>query len=162
MRHAIKAALATIIVPGGAVILVPYLILRMTGSSPPPEPGLVELVCLTVAGLGAAMVIWVSVAFVRQGRGTPVPIDPPREFVATGLFRFVRNPMYLGVLTILVAEAVYFRSWLILGYALALWLAFHILLIVFEEPQLLRRFGESYRRYLSATPRWFPRVLRRT
>lgn len=162
MRHTIEAALATIVVPGAAVLGIPWLILRATGSTPPGDVGVLGYAAIVVALAGAAMIIWVSIAFVRRGRGTPVPIDPPTIFVADGLFRVVRNPMYLGALLVLGAEIVVFRSLPLLAYAALLWLALHTFLIAVEEPQLKRRFGESYVAYLATTPRWIPRMSRRT
>jgi protein-S-isoprenylcysteine O-methyltransferase Ste14 len=151
------AAVATIVVPGAAVVLVPYWILQTTDGLAPAEIGLVDLVAALLALIGAAMVVWVSFAFVSKGRGTPVPIAPPRDFVAEGLYRFVRNPMYAGALLILFAESAYFQSAWILLYAALLWLALHAFTVLYEEPQLERRFGEPYRMYRSRTPRWIPR-----
>ncbi len=157
MRNAIVSALATLIVPGGAVVLVPVLVLRQTGSLPVPKLGPLEFGSMVLGIIGVGMVVWVSYAFVAFGRGTPVPIQPPREFVAAGLYQFVRNPMYLGALLVLFSEAVLFRSpWLLL-YTGLLWLALHTFTVLWEEPQLERRFGQTYRDYKGSTPRWFPR-----
>lgn len=158
MRHAVESTLATIIVPGAAVILIPWLILRQFGGGAPARLGPLEILALAGAVLGAGMVIWVSFAFVRQGHGTPIPVDPPAEFVANGLFRYVRNPMYVGALLILASEVALFRSWPLLLYAFLLWLALHTFLVIFEEPQLKRRFGAAYLEYLATTPRWIPRL----
>jgi protein-S-isoprenylcysteine O-methyltransferase Ste14 len=156
MKNALVSAIATLVVPGAAVVLGPYLILKATRGLAPPPFGVIEAFSIAFALVGAAMVIWVSVAFVRLGKGTPVPIEPPRSFVATGLYRFVRNPMYLGALLILLAETVLFRSPWILLYAAALWLALHTFAVLIEEPQLERRFGDTFRDYKARTPRWLP------
>jgi protein-S-isoprenylcysteine O-methyltransferase Ste14 len=113
---------------------------------------------LGISLVGAGMVVWVGYAFVTRGKGTPVPIDPPRRFVADGLFRYVRNPMYVGALLVLLGEALLFRSVWIVLYAAGLWLVLHTFLVVFEEPQLGRRFGSSYRAYVESTPRWIPHL----
>ena len=157
MKNALVSALATIVVPGVAVILVPYWILRATGELNGPRIGLLETVAIALALLGAVMVVWVSVAFVTRGKGTPVPVAPPEVLVAEGLYRFVRNPMYVGALLALVAEALLFRSAWILLYAGFLGLALHTFTVLLEEPDLERRFGESYRAYKERTPRWIPR-----
>ncbi|HSB89898.1 MAG TPA: isoprenylcysteine carboxylmethyltransferase family protein [Anaerolineales bacterium] len=157
MKNILVTSLATIVVPGAAVFLVPYLILQATGELAPPQLGVVEAVSIAFAIVGMAMVIWVSVVFVTHGEGTPVPIEPPRNFVAAGLYRFVRNPMYLGAILVLFAEAALFRSLWILLYAGALWLALHTFTVFLEEPQLERRFGDTYREYKASTPRWLPR-----
>lgn len=124
--------------------------------SPTGPQSIVQLLAIIVAVLGASMVIWVSTAFVRQGKGTPIPSEPPTRLVITRLYRYVRNPMYLGAIVIVCAEAVYFGSAGLLLYAAALWTALQIALLVFEEPQLKRRFGPDYEQYLAEVPRWIP------
>jgi len=157
LRNALIASLSTIIVPGGAVVLVPYLILQATGVSSIAQVGPMEIGSLILGLIGLSMVVWVSVAFVTQGKGTPAPIEPPKNFVAAGLYRFLRNPMYFGALLTVFAEALFFRSTWLLLYGAILWLALHIPTVLFEEPQLERRFGDSYRQYKARTPRWIPR-----
>lgn len=157
MRNALISTLATIVVPGAAVVVVPYLILEASGGVPETRPGFLEIGSVVLAFVGASMVVWVSLAFVTRGRGTPVPLQPPKEFVGQGLYRYLRNPMYLGALLVIFAEAVFFRSpWLLL-YAAFLWLALHTFTVLLEEPELEGRFGEAYRRYRARTPRWIPR-----
>lgn len=157
MRNILLTALATILVPGTAVIVLPALILQATPPGSPPQEGALGVVLIALALLGAGMILWVSVTFVVKGRGTPIPVQPPQSFVAQGLYRFVRNPMYLGVLLILFAEAIFFRSPWILLYAALLWLALHTFAVLLEEPQLEQRFGTAYRDYRAQTPRWLPR-----
>jgi protein-S-isoprenylcysteine O-methyltransferase Ste14 len=157
MRNALVTAFATVVVPGGAVVAVPYLVLRATGDLSAPAIGLLEVVAIALALMGASMVVWVSVVFVTHGKGTPVPIDPPKTFVAAGLYRFIRHPMYAGALLILFAEAAFFRSAWILLYAGLLWTALHTFAVFLEEPGLERRFGDAYREYKSRTPRWVPK-----
>lgn len=156
MKNILVTALATMLVPGVAVLVIPYLILQATGGMIEGQ-GLLGVVLIALALLGAGMVVWVSVTFVAKGRGTPVPIQPPQNFVAEGLYQFVRNPMYGGALLILFAEAILFRSAWILLYAGTMWLALHTFTVLLEEPQLDRRFGETYRQYKTQTPRWIPR-----
>ena len=154
----LKTSVATIAVPGTACVLVPYFILRAAHVSVAIPSDLIQLPAILVAALGLYMIIWVSTAFVRQGQGTPNPIEPPTRLVITGLYRFVRNPMYVGALLIILAEAVYFRSaWLVL-YAFGIWAALHIELVIFEEPQLKKRFGADYEQYLKTVPRWIPKI----
>ena len=157
MRNALIATLATIIVPGGAVVLLPYLILQATGVSSIPQLGPMQIGSLVLAVVGVSMVLWVSVAFVTQGKGTPAPIEPPKNFVAAGLYRFLRNPMYFGALLTALAGGLFSPSGGLLLYGAILWLALHAPTVLFEEPQLERRFGDSYREYKARTPRWIPR-----
>jgi len=157
MRNILLTALAMILVPGLAIVVIPCLILQVTQTTPPPQESPLIGVLIALALLGAGMVVWVSVTFVTKGRGTPIPIQPPRTFIAEGLYRFVRHPLYLGVLLILFAEAIFFCSPWILLYAALLWLALHTYAVLLEEPQLERRFGDVYRDYRGQTPRWAPR-----
>jgi protein-S-isoprenylcysteine O-methyltransferase Ste14 len=158
MRHVIETTIATIVVPGLFMVLVPWLILSATGDHWPERLGPIEWLALAGMAVGLAMVVSVSWTFVTRGRGTPIPLDPPREFVAVGPFRHMRNPMYSGGLLILLAEALLFRSGWLLAYAAALWAIFHTVLLIYEEPQLEQRFGQTYRAYKKTVPRWIPRL----
>src|SRR5580765_8078158 len=95
--------------------------------------------------------------FGTRGKGTPAPFDPPRVFVATGPYRYVRNPMYAGGLAFLAGLALFEGSVSILIFAAILFAAAHLLVILYEEPVLKARFGESYAAYLRSVPRWLPR-----
>jgi len=160
MRRAAETIVATILVPGAADVLIPYLILSRTRASLPAGVGPVEVLALAVGIVGASLVVWVSYVFVTKGGGTPIPLDPPRHFVAEGPFRYVRNPMYVGALLILAAEGLLFRSGWVLLYAIGLWGILHTFVLVAEEPQLERRFGDTYRAYMRSTSRWIPRAPR--
>ena len=148
----------TIIVPGVAIFGIPSLILRWIGKGWLSSFTLLHTLSLSIGLLGMGMVVWVSYSFVSKGRGTPIPLDPPTEFVASGLFRYVRNPMYVGVLLTLLSEMLFFQSAWLLAYSAVLWLILHTFLLLIEEPQLKARFGESYHEYLESTPRWVPRM----
>lgn len=159
-RHVAETIVALVVVQGAAIVLVPLILLSWSGQEyfELLRPiGLMEVLSLLAALVGLAMIVWVAYTFVAKGRGTPSPFDPPRQFVAQGLFRYVRNPMYLGMLLVLVSEALFFRSSAVALYAAGAWAAAQTFLVVFEEPQLEQRFGEPYRQYLSSTPRWIPR-----
>lgn len=116
---------------------------------------------LLVLGLGAALLLTCIWEFARRGRGTLSPVDPPTELVAHGLYRYVRNPMYLSVATILLGELLLAPSRNFLLYAAMVFALFNLAVIFYEEPSLRRRFGDSYERYLHAVPRWIPRSPRR-
>jgi protein-S-isoprenylcysteine O-methyltransferase Ste14 len=145
-------------VPGIADVLIPGLILLWLHKLAFSSFGLWQVAGLVLIALGLGIVLWVCQAFVRTGRGTPAPFDPPHQFVTVGLFRWVRNPMYLGAaLLIPLGEALYFQTWWLLVYTAALMLILHIYLVYFEEPALLKRFGRPYQKYLHTVPRWIPR-----
>ena len=154
----LKTAIAIIVVPGGACVLIPYFILTAAHISLTPPFGILQLIAILIAAAGVYMVLWVSTAFVRQGKGTPVPIEPPTRLVITGLYRYVRNPMYVGAILIVLGEAGYFSYLWLAIYAAGLWALLHTSVLIFEEPQLKRRYGADYEQYLSEVPRWIPRL----
>ncbi len=104
---------------------------------------------------GVAIYGWCAWDFTFAGRGTPAPIDPPKELVLRGLYRWSRNPMYVGVLSVLAGETVLFLSLPLLVYALLVLTMFQIFIVLYEEPHLRRTFGASYADYCSRVPRWF-------
>lgn len=94
--------------------------------------------------------------FVQKGQGIPAPIDHTKELVVSGLYRYVRNPMYLGVLAILIGEVLTLGSRALLVYAAVWLLVVHLVILVYEEPNLPARFGESYEQYCAHVRRWVP------
>ena len=111
------------------------------------------VILLTVGGVIALACGW---EFSVRGLGTPALFDAPREFVASGPYRFVRNPMYVGGITAFVGLALYLRSLSVLGLAAIFALLVHVLVIVYEEPHLEKLFGESYLAYRRSVHRWLP------
>jgi protein-S-isoprenylcysteine O-methyltransferase Ste14 len=107
-------------------------------------------------GIGICALIWCVRDFYVSGRGTLAPWDPPKRLVIVGLYRFVRNPMYVAVLTILLGWALLYRSWLLLAYALVVAAAFHFRVVWNEEPWLKQQFGADWDRYAARVPRWLP------
>lgn len=96
--------------------------------------------------------------FARSGRGTLSPLDPPRRLVVRGLYRYVRNPMYLSVTVIVLGEAVLGASRALLVYWLLWFLMVNAFVVLYEEPALRRQFGPAYEAYRQAVPRWIPRL----
>ena len=107
--------------------------------------------------VGVAGLLWCIWEFARRGDGTLAPMDPPRFIVRGGLYRVVRNPMYVSVLTALTGEAILFRSPALIVWAgiVALW--FHVFVVTWEEPRLRRQFGAAHEEYCRAVARWLPR-----
>ncbi|OGO34780.1 MAG: hypothetical protein A2Z03_07020 [Chloroflexi bacterium RBG_16_56_8] len=103
------------------------------------------------------ILFWCFWDFLVKGRGTPAPIDPPKELVATGFYRYVRNPMYVGVLLILAGHFLWFGYWNLIIYTAFAFLATHLFVVLYEEPNLRKRFGRAYEDYLNSVPRWMPR-----
>jgi protein-S-isoprenylcysteine O-methyltransferase Ste14 len=111
---------------------------------------------LVVAG---ALVLLDSFArFALQGLGTPAPVFPTRHLVITGLYRYVRNPMYVAVVAAIAGQGLIFRNLRLLAYGALVWLFFHLFVVVYEEPALRATFGTEYAGYSATVPRWIPRL----
>jgi protein-S-isoprenylcysteine O-methyltransferase Ste14 len=152
-----KTLIFTIIVPGAIIALIPYWLL----SRNPPSfahIGPFQLIGLIPLAIGVAIYFKCAWDFASTGKGTPAPIDPPKHLVARGLYRFIRNPMYVGVLLTLLGEAWLFSSWTLVIYAAIVISWQHLFVVFYEEPALKRKFGQSYADYLARTPRWIPRL----
>jgi protein-S-isoprenylcysteine O-methyltransferase Ste14 len=120
-------------------------------------PAWLRILGMLLIVAGAALLAWSIGAFVLIGRGTPAPFDAPRRFVATGPYRYVRNPMYLGAISVILGVGLVQRSPATVGVALLFLALAHLFAVLYEERTLERQFGESYRRYKASVPRWLPR-----
>jgi len=109
--------------------------------------------------LGALIIIQCCIDIIRRGRGTPAFVDPPKELVIAGLYRYVRNPIYFGALLVQAGYILWFGSGLAILYACMFFLAFHFLIIIIEEPILRNTFGDAYEEYCKTVPRWIPRLI---
>ena len=155
---ALKSLFFLIFVPGLLVGYVPFAFL-LTG--PRLETGPLAWLAVPLWLLGGIGILWCFWDFLVKGRGTPAPMDPPKELVASGLYRLVRNPMYVAVLMMLFGHFLWFGYWSLLIYTIFFFLAFHLFVTGYEEPNLRKRFGESYEAYLKEVPRWIPRFTRK-
>jgi protein-S-isoprenylcysteine O-methyltransferase Ste14 len=153
MRLWLRNLLFTIVVAGSGGVLIPWWILAHSHATLDRAAWYAVVVIV----LGAALYFWCLWAFAIVGRGTPGPWDPPRRFVAAGPYRWIRNPMYIAALLVVIGEAWLFRSLSLLAYAGAAAIFFHLFVIGYEEPALRRRFGETYAEYRRTVPRWIPR-----
>ena len=132
---------------------------RAAGRALPAVPGLPE-VGVTLAVAGGLLALSCVVLFVVRGEGTPAPFDAPRRFVAVGPYRFVRNPMYVGAITLLFGLGLILGAPSVFGVVFAAFFFSNLFVIFVEEPGLTRRFGETYLAYRRATNRWIPRLAR--
>ena len=107
---------------------------------------------------GAAVVVESFCRFALKGLGTPAPIAPTTHLVMSGLYRYVRNPMYVGVLAVVLGQALILGRAVLVGYAVFVWAAFFAFVVLYEEPALQRRFGASYTEYRANVRRWLPRL----
>jgi protein-S-isoprenylcysteine O-methyltransferase Ste14 len=155
----LRTALFAALVPGVVLILVPFALVTR-GLGPHLDLGTGQLLGLVPLALGLAVILQRFADFVRRGRGTPVPYDPPRELVVAGLYRLVRNPQYVGVVLVVVGEALLTGAVVLFGYAALLAVGYDLFVRYYEERTLQRLFGEAYARYCHLVPRWLPRLSR--
>jgi protein-S-isoprenylcysteine O-methyltransferase Ste14 len=156
----LKTAFFMLLVPGFLLGTVPHFVI----------PGIPDLrlpagpwnwAAVLFWSTGIVFMFWCAADFVRKGRGTPVPLDPPKELVVGGLYRFTRNPMYVGALLIQAGNALWFGSLTQVVYWFFLFIGFNLFIRANEEPHLRRTFGSAYERYCRDVPRWLPPVGRR-
>lgn len=145
--------LLSLLLPGVTLLWIPSLLW------PPEAPeGPTRLLALPVIAAGIAVLATCIVGFALSGRGTLAPVDPPKKLVTSGLYRFVRNPMYVGGVLVLLGQALYFQSRKLVLYAFLWWVAAHLFVVLYEEPRLARAFHAEYEAYRRAVPRWIPRL----
>jgi protein-S-isoprenylcysteine O-methyltransferase Ste14 len=146
--------LFTILVPGAATLYFPYSLLsRSSGDLQVTGLALAVPACICIL-IGTAIYLHCAWDFAIKGLGTPAPIDPPKKLVVTGLYRWTRNPMYQGILLILLGECLLFPARGLLIYTALFALVFHAFVVFYEEPILRSRFGASYNDYCRKVPRW--------
>jgi len=155
-RAALGSTMFFLLAPGAVAGLVPWAITRWAGSPAGLDALDVAGGLLVTAGLGTVVACFAQ--FVREGHGTPAPLAPTDTLVVGGLYRYVRNPMYVGVGAVIAGQALAFRS-----VPLALWLAAFTIavttfVVAYEQPTLSRQFGASYDRYRRDVPAWWPRL----
>jgi protein-S-isoprenylcysteine O-methyltransferase Ste14 len=152
----LKNILFTVLVPGTVAVYIPLRIAARPAAAPLDDWRAWQITAILPLLLGAAIYFWCLWDFATSGGGTPAPIDAPKRLVVRGLYRYVRNPMYLGVLLVIAGWAVFFRSWQILLYGAVVWMFFHLFVLSVEEPMLGRKFGETYLGYSKDVRRWLP------
>lgn len=151
---ALRSLLFLIVAPGMVAGYIP-LALLLRGSQ--TETGAFAYLAFPLWLVGGMILLWSFWNFLKEGRGTPAPTDPPKELVAVGFYRYVRNPMYVGILAILIGHFLWFGYWNLLIYAVVVFIGFSTFVTYYEEPTLKRKFGAAYEDYLKRVPRWIPR-----
>jgi protein-S-isoprenylcysteine O-methyltransferase Ste14 len=152
------SAVFLVIVPGLVAGLIPWRISRWH-----VQPAFWGLQPLRFAGgilitLGAIGLLDSFLRFAIQGLGTPAPVFPTRHLVMAGLYRHVRNPMYVAVVSSIIGQAVVFVNLALVDYGAIVWLLFHLFILVYEEPTLKASFGSEYEEFCAHVPRWIPRL----
>lgn len=153
----VRAVLFIALVPGTVVGWLPWYVAGRRRLDTIPMSG-TRVGALVIALAGWMVLLWCARDFAHQGGGTPAPYDPPRRLVTAGLYRFVRNPMYVAVVSSILAQAVWYGSRAVVWYGLGMGLLFHLRVVLVEEPTLARAFGDEFAAYRARVPRWLPRV----
>jgi protein-S-isoprenylcysteine O-methyltransferase Ste14 len=154
------SAIFLLVAPGSVAGLVPWWISRW--HLEPPFLG-AATVAVRAAGVlliaaGIPMLLDSFARFAWKGLGTPAPVFPTRHLVVGGLYRFVRNPMYVGLIAVIVGQALLFANLHVLEYAAVVWAITHAFVLLYEEPTLRQRFGGEYEAFCANVPRWIPRL----
>lgn len=147
----------TFLLPGTVTVLIPYWLISSRGARVLSDRQALRYSGLLLMMIGGAGLLWCVWEFFSAGRGTLAPIDPPKYLVVRGLYNYVRNPMYVSVVTILFGEAMFFMSAAVLIEAGVFIVLANLFVMCYEEPALRRQFGESYEKYSQSVGRWIPR-----
>ncbi len=154
----IGSAVFLVIAPGFVAGLAPWWISRWRLAAPFPGMPLFRLGGGMSIALGCIGLLDSFVRFALQGLGTPAPVFPSRHLVVTGLYRYVRNPMYVSVVSAILGQGLVLGDVALLEYGGLVWLLFHLFVRIYEEPTLSASFGPEYRTYCAHVPRWIPRL----
>jgi protein-S-isoprenylcysteine O-methyltransferase Ste14 len=154
-RAALGSAVFFVLAPGSTAGLVPWL---LTGWHHAAGVGVLDVAGAVLVVAGFALAVAAFAQFVREGRGTPAPVAPTKELVVGGLYRYVRNPMYVAVAAMIAGQVLIFRSGPVLVWLVVFLVAVVSFVTWYEEPTLSRTYGESYERYRRAVPGWWPRL----
>lgn len=158
-RLVIGTVLHTVLLPGSLVVALPYWLLQESSDAGPLAVSPVQFLIGALLMMSGATVLALCFRdFVVSGKGTPNPLHPPRVLVSERLYRYIRNPIYVAVVTILLGEALAFGAPVLIGYAALVWLVLQGFVVFYEEPTLRRGFGAPYEAYCRAVPRWIPRL----
>jgi protein-S-isoprenylcysteine O-methyltransferase Ste14 len=154
----VSSAIFLVIAPGIVVGYIPWRICRWHVEV--PLGGIFSFRILGVLLITAGLPV-LSDSFARfalQGLGTPAPVFPTRHLVISGLYRYVRNPMYVAVATLILGQGLFFGDVHVLEYGIAVWAAFHLFVLFYEEPTLRTTYGSQYEVFCANVPRWVPRL----
>jgi protein-S-isoprenylcysteine O-methyltransferase Ste14 len=155
-RAALGSLVFLVLVPGVVAGLVPWLLTGWETHEPLPGWWVARVLGVLLLTAGVAVLLHAFARFVVEGVGTPAPVAPTERLVVGGLYRYVRNPMYLAVGATIVGQALILGQPVLLAYAAAFGLVVWMFVRGYEEPTLARRFGEEYGEYRRAVPGWWP------
>ena len=152
------SAIFLVVAPGTVAVYIPWAVCHWRFA--PPLLGFFPLRIIGALMIMAGLPVLLDSfsRFAIQGLGTPAPVAPPQHLVVTGLYRYVRNPMYVAVLLLIFGQGLLFGSLDVLEYGLVVWLGFFAFVIFYEEPALRLKFGKEYEEFSAHVPRWIPRL----
>src|SRR4029079_241735 len=152
------SALFFVVAPCTLAGLIPWSITHWELRPPLFDLELTRVIGVILILAGVPGLVDSFARFALQGLGTPAPIAPPRNLVVTGLYRYVRNPIYVAVVAVILGQGIAFGDGRLLVYGALLWLAFHAFVLAYEEPVLAESFGAQYEDFRANVPRWIPRL----
>jgi protein-S-isoprenylcysteine O-methyltransferase Ste14 len=152
------SAIFLVIAPGTVMILAPWWISRWQMSAPLLGISFFRVIGALLMVAGLPVLLDSFARFAIQGLGTPAPIAPPSHLVVSGLYRYVRNPMYVAGVLIIGGQGLFFGNLRVLEYVLVAWLVFHLFVLLYEEPVLRSKFGAEYEEFCANVRRWVPRL----
>jgi protein-S-isoprenylcysteine O-methyltransferase Ste14 len=152
------SAIFLVIAPGIVAGYVPWLICKWHVGAPLLGITSLRVVGVLLVAAGLPVLLDSFARFALQGLGTPAPILPTQHLVVSGLFRYVRNPMYVAVLSLIFGQGLLFGSIPVIEYGVAVWVAFYLFVLVYEEPTLRKSYGGEYEEFCANVPRWIPRL----
>ena len=158
MKLFLKNLLFTLVVPGTGGVYVPLLLAQNRAAA----SGLPFILALVLFATGSAVYVWCVWDFASFGRGTPLPIDAPKKLVVRGLYRYVRNPIYLGMFAVLLGWVVMFGGTGLVLYLFGAPIGVHLFVVLYEEPHLAGEFGDAYADYTRSVARWLPALRRKS
>ena len=154
----IGSAVFLVIAPGFFAGLVPGWISHWRVEAPFFGMQLFRFIGAMLVALGVVGLLDSFARFAVQGVGTPAPVFPTRRLVVTGLYRYVRNPMYVAVVSTILGQGLLLGNIALLEYGTLVWFLMHLFVLVYEEPKLRASFGDEYKSFCAGVPRWIPRV----
>src|SRR5271170_6434985 len=154
----VGTALFLVLAPGCVAGLVPWWISRWQFHAPFRGYLPIRVIDVVLIAAGPYVVLDSFARFSLQGLGTPAPVFPTRHLVRKGFYRYVRNPMYVAVVAVILGQAALFGDVRVFEYALFAWLVAHLFVLAYEEPTLQKTFGAEYESFCANVPRWIPRV----
>jgi protein-S-isoprenylcysteine O-methyltransferase Ste14 len=154
----VGSATFLVVAPGIVAGYVPWRICRWHVEAPLLGISSLRLVGVLLIAAGLTVLLDSFARFALQGLGTPAPILPTRHLVVSGLFRYVRNPMYIAVVSLILGQGLFFGSILVLEYGVAVFVGFYLFVLIYEEPTLLNSYGREYEEFCANVPRWIPHL----